>query len=192
MPANMPENWVQMTPEEKRQYRLNKTLDTSGIKFPAPEAVKAYKVRQQRMVDVYNVREPDRVPVNLPVGNLPMKMFGVTSYDGMYNSEKAYEAAAKFNAKYGVELEITAMPWAMPGRVLELLDYKLYAWPGHGLAKDGTSWQFVEGEYMKASEYDDLILDPSDFWIRTYLPRAYGIFEPMSLFQPLTNITNNE
>jgi uroporphyrinogen-III decarboxylase len=191
MPANLPENWAQMTPEEKRQYRLNRTLDTSGIKFPTPEAEKAYKVKQQRMVDVYNVKEPDRVPVNLPVGNLPMKMNGVTSYDAMYNPEKAYEAAAKFNEKYGAELETTAMPWAMSGKVLELLDYKLYAWPGHGLAKDGSSWQFVEGEYMKASEYDDLIRDPSDFWIRTYMPRAFGTFEPMKLFQPFTNITEN-
>jgi uroporphyrinogen-III decarboxylase len=191
MPANLPENWAQMTPEEKRQYRLNRTLDTSAMKFPTPEAEKAYKVRQQRMVDVYNVREPDRVPVNLPVGSLPLKMNGVTSYDAMYNPEKAYEAAAKFNEKYGKELETTAMPWAMPGKVLELLDYKLYAWPGHGLAKDGSSWQFVEGEYMKASEYDDLIRDPSDFWIRTYMPRAFGTFEPLKLFQPFTNITEN-
>jgi len=144
MSSNLPDNWAEMTPEQKRQYRLNRTLDTSGIRFPGPEAEKAYKVRQQRMVDVYNVKEPDRVPVNLPVGNLPLKMFGVTAYEAMYEPEKAYEAAAKFNAKYGAELETTAMPWAMPGRVLELLDYKLYAWPGHGLVKDGTSWQFIE------------------------------------------------
>jgi uroporphyrinogen-III decarboxylase len=191
MPANLPENWAQRTPEEKRQHRLNKTLDTSSMAFPNPELEKAYKVRQQRMVDVYNVKEPDRVPVSLPVGNLPLKMFGVTSYDAMYNPEKAYEAAAKFNAKYGAELETSAMPWTMPGKVLELIDYKLYAWPGHGLAKDGTSWQFVEGEYMKPSEYDDLIRDPSDFWIRTYMPRAFGVLAPMSLFQPFTNITEN-
>jgi uroporphyrinogen-III decarboxylase len=109
----------------------------------------------------------------------------------MYNTEKAYEAAAKFNAKYGAELETNAMPWAMPGRVLELLDYKLYYWPGHGLAKDGTSWQFVEGEYMTSDEYDDLIRDPSDFWIRKYMPRAFGALEPMKMFQPFTNITEN-
>ena len=191
MPASYPENWSQMTPEEKRQYRLNKIVDTTAMKFPTPEAEKAYKVKQQRMVDVYNVKEPDRVPVSLPVGNLPLKMYGVTSYDSMYNPEKAYEASAKFNAKYGAELETMAIPWGFSGKVLELLDYKLYAWPGHGLAKDGSSWQFVEGEYMKASEYDDLIRDPSDFWFRTYMPRAFGLFEPLRMFQPFTNITEN-
>jgi hypothetical protein len=60
--------------------------------------------------------------------------------------QKALEAAAKFNAKYSAELETTAMPWMIPGKVLDLMDYKLYAWPGHGLAKDGTTtWQFIEG-----------------------------------------------
>jgi uroporphyrinogen-III decarboxylase len=180
-----------MTPEEKRQYRLNATLDTSGMKFPSPEAEKAFKARAKRMVDVYNVREPDRVPVVLPVGNLPLTMFGVNARTAMYDPEKAIEASAKFNAKYSEELEYTAMPWVTPGKVLELLDYRLYAWPGHGISENATGWQFIEGEYMTVDEYDDLIRDPSDFWIRTYLPRCYGILEPMRLFQPFTNITEN-
>lgn len=192
MPSNLPENWPQMTPEQKRQYRLNKTLDTSGMKFPTPEAEKAFKVRAQRMVDVYNVREPDRVPVNLPVGNLPLKLAGISTHTAMYDFEKALEATRKFNEKYSEELEYTAMPYFItPGKILDLLDYKLYAWPGHGISKDGTSWQFIEGEYMTVDEYDDLIRDPSDFWIRTYLPRCFGILEPMRMFQPFTNITEN-
>jgi hypothetical protein len=191
MPSSLPDNWAQMTPEQKRQHRLNATLDTSRMKFPTPEAEKAYKVRAQRMVDVYNVREPDRVPVNLPVGNLPLTMFGVNAHTAMYDSEKALEATRKFNEKYAEELEYTAGPWVMPGRVLDLLDYKLYAWPGHGISENSTGWQFIEGEYMTPDEYDDLIRDPSDFWIRTYLPRAFGILQPMRMFQPFTNITEN-
>jgi uroporphyrinogen-III decarboxylase len=191
MPSNLPADWAQMTPEQKRQHRLNATLDTSKVKFPTPDAEKAYKVRAKRMVDVYNVREPDRVPVNLPVGNLPLTMYGVNARTAMYDYEKALEATRKFNEKYSAELEYTAGPWVMPGRVLELLDYKLYAWPGHGISENATGWQFIEGEYMTPDEYDDLIRDPSDFWIRTYLPRCFGILDPMKLFQPFTNITEN-
>jgi hypothetical protein len=123
MPFNLPDNWSQMTPEQKRQYRLNRTLDTAGMQFPNPAAEKAYKVRAQRLIDVYNVREPDRVPVNLPVGNLPLKMFGVNAYTAMYDYGKALEASQKFNEKYGEELEYTAGPWITPGRILDLLDY---------------------------------------------------------------------
>jgi uroporphyrinogen-III decarboxylase len=189
--SNQPEGWADLTPEQKREKRLNRLLDTRGMNFASPEAEKAYKVRTQRMVDVYNLREPDRVPVNLPVGNLPLKMAGIDAYTAMYEPEKATEAIRAFNEKYGKELEYTAYSFNIPGRVLDLLDYKLYAWPGHGIAKDGTTWQFKEGEYMTADEYDDLIRDPSDFWIRTYMPRAFGVFEPMRLFQPFTNITEN-
>jgi len=191
MPSSLPANWAEMTPEQKRQHRLNATLDTSAMKFPTPEAEKAYKIRAQRMVDVYNVREPDRVPVNLPVGNLPLTMFGVSTRTAMYDYEKALEATKKFNEKYSQELEYTAGPFVTPGRILDLLDYKIYAWPGHGMSDGGLGWQFIEGEYMRDDEYDDLIRDPSDFWIRTYLPRCFGILEPMRLFQPFTNITEN-
>jgi hypothetical protein len=189
--SGLPDNWNQMTPEEKRTYRLNRILNTDDIKFVSPEAEKNYKVRAQRMVDVYNVKEPDRVPVSLPVGNLPLKLYGVDTYTAMYEQEKAIEATEKFNEKYSEELETYAVPYLTPGRVLDLLDYKIYAWPGHGIAKDGTSWQFIEGEYMTDDEYDDFILDPSDFWIRKYLPRVFGVLEPLRLFQPFTNITEN-
>jgi len=189
--SNQPDGWKELTPEQKRQRRLGKLLDTSGMNFDSPEAEKAYKTRTQRMVDVYNVQEPDRVPVNLPVGNLPLILAGVDAYTAMYEPEKAVEATQAFNEKYGEELEYSAYSFSVPGPVLDLLDYKLYAWPGHGIAKDGTTWQFIEGEYMKPEEYDDLIRDPSDFWMRTYMPRAFGVFEPMKMFQPFTNITEN-
>ena len=35
------------------------------------------------------------------------------------------------------------------------------------------SYQFVEGEYMKLEEYEDFFRDPSDFWLRIYLPRDF-------------------
>ena len=184
--------WAEMTPQEKRAHRLNGWLNNWGYKFPNAEAEKAHKTRVQRLIDVYNVKEPDRVPVNLPVGNLPLRMAGVNAYTAMYDQEKAMQAAAKFNEKYAEELEYTAIGFFYaPGQVLDLLDYKLYAWPGHGISKDGTTWQFIEGEYMREDEYDDLIRDPSDFWMRTYLPRVFGILEPMRMFQPFTNITEN-
>ena len=183
--------WAEMTPQEKRDHRLKGWLNNWGNKFVNADAEKAHKTRTQRLIDVYNVKEPDRVPVNLPVGNLPLTLFGINTHTAMYDYEKALQATAKFNEKYAEELEYTAGPWVTPGRILDMLDYKIYAWPGHGISENGTGWQFIEGEYMKAEEYDDLIRDPSDFWMRTYLPRVFGIMEPMKMFQPFTNITEN-
>jgi uroporphyrinogen-III decarboxylase len=187
----LPDNWKQMTPEQKRQYRLDMFQSTEGIDFVSPEAKKAYEVRAKRRVDVMNVQEPDRVPVNLPVGNLPLILYGINTYTAMYDYDKAVQACKKFNEQYSDELEYFASPYVMPGRVLDILDYKLYAWPGHGIPQDMSGVQYIEGEYMKEDEYDALILDPSDFWLRTYLPRVFGIFEPFRMFQPFTNITED-
>ncbi len=184
----LPDNWTEMSREQKREYRLNQYLNPTNVKFVSPEAEEAYKVRAQRMVDAYNVEEPDRVPVHLPIGNLPFNLAGLRMYDAMNDVEKAIQACKAFNEKYAEGLDTLAYPFALPGKVLEILDYKLYALPGHGLSQDAPGHQFVEGEYMKVDEYDDLIMDPSNFWLRTYLPRVYGAFQSFRNLVPLTDM----
>ena len=180
-----------MTPEQKRQHRLEFLTDTRGMSFTSPEVERVYKANRQRLVYVYSVREQDRVPVVLPVGHLPLTMAGLNPHATMYDHEKAIEATIRFNEKYAEEFEYFAMPDIVAGRALDILDYKIYAWPGHGIPKDADGWQYVEGEYMTADEYDDLIRDPSDFWLRTYLPRVFGALEPLKVFGPWTSITEN-
>ena len=41
---------------------------------------------------------------------------------------------------------------------------------------------------MLADEYDAFIRDPSDFLMRIYMPRVFGLFEPYKLLTPLINI----
>jgi uroporphyrinogen-III decarboxylase len=41
---------------------------------------------------------------------------------------------------------------------------------------------------MRPEEYADLIRDPTDFWLRVYLPRLFGAFEGFRAIPPLTNI----
>jgi uroporphyrinogen-III decarboxylase len=189
--TNQHEDWAQLTPEQKRQRRLGFLTSTQGMSFASPGAEEAYKVSNQRFVDAYNLKEPDRVPVVLPVGNLPLTMAGLNRRATMYDHEKAIEATIQFNEKYGEELEYFAMPDIAAGGALDILDYKVYAWPGHGIPENAGEWQYIEGEYMMADEYDDLIRDPSDFWLRTYLPRIFGVLGPLNTLLPLTNIIEN-
>jgi hypothetical protein len=188
MSNGYPADWAQWTPAQKREYRLSRLLNPSNIKFISPEAEKAYKIRAQRYVDAFSVKEPDRVPVNLPVGDLPNIMHGVKTHTAMYDIEKAIDACKAFNQKYSEDLEYYAMPSAAPGQAMEILDYKMYAFPGHGLSIDAPGYQFVEGEYMKLEEYDDFFRDPSDFWLRQYLPKIFGAFEGFRFLPPLTDI----
>ncbi len=186
----MEKSWDKMTPAEKREQRFQWLLNPEGVKFASKEAEKNFQVRAKRLVDVYKVQQPDRVPVNVPVGYLPARRAGLTLYDVMNDPHKAVDAWKKFNDE--TDLDTFSTPGIMPyAKVMELMDYKLYRWPGHGIPQDVEGFQFVEGEYMNADEYDDLIRDPSDFWLRTYLPRVYGIWEPFRSMATLTNITEN-
>lgn len=183
-----PDNWKEMTPEQKRKWRLDNFLNAEGVKFVSEEAKKNYRIRAQRTVAYYNVEEGDRVPISLPVGNLPFTMFGVNMRTAMYDYEQAVAACKKFNDKYAAELEYWATPYSTPGKVLDMLGYNLYAWPGHGLPLEAAGVQFMESEYMKAEEYNDLLHDPSDFWLRKYLPRVFSGLDPLKRFTPLTNM----
>ena len=183
----MNSDWSTLTWEQKRTRRFEWYSATDRISFASPEAEQAYRVRARRMINVYNVGQPDRVPVSLPIGSLPVEYAGIDYGTAMYDAEKAADAWLKFSLE--TDLDAFAAPNVPVGKVLDLLDYRLYRWPGHGVASDAKGFQFVEAEYMMADEYDALIHDPSDFWLRTYLPRVFGTFEPFRLLQSFTAVT---
>ena len=178
--------WADLTPSEKRQQRHDWWLNP-GIKFANPDAEKNYKIRATRYIKAYQVEKPDRVPVSLPLGNWPAYLAGTDLQTVVYDYDKLSEAWKKYYDNYETDLAVTP-GMVLPGRVYELMDYKLYTWPGHGLPKSATGIQFVEGEYMMEDEYDLLIKDPSDFWMRTYIPRVFGTFAPWKTLNPYTSI----
>jgi hypothetical protein len=158
-----------------------------GHQILEPESGKNYRERALRFINAYRVEKPDRVPVSLPVGNWPAYMAGTDVHTVMYDYDKARQAWRKFYDEFETDTAVTP-GMVLPARVYDLLDYKLYSWPGHGLPKSATGIQFVEGEYMNDDEYDLLIKNPSDFWMRFYIPRVFGAFEPWKLLSTFTSI----
>ncbi len=178
-----------LTPEQKRKERADYFLNPRGVNFNSLEAEKLYRLRARRLIDVYDLKKPDRVPVDLHFGSLPLGLMGVDYIVGMQDYQKTAQAYNVFNARYAADLETFANPGMIPPwNAMHTLDYVMYAWPGHGLPPGANNFQFVEGEYMKASEYADLILDPSDFWMRTYLSRIFGGLADFSTLDPLTDL----
>ncbi len=181
--------WEKLSAEEKRVQRFQKWLNPQGVSFVNRAAEEAYKERVKRLIDVYNLEEPDRVPVIIRTGSMAAYQYGSNYKTVSYDYDKAAEVFDRFNEEFAADLDSYAIPQAIsPGRVLDILDHKLYNWPGHGLPDDARGYQYVEGEYMKTDEYDAFLRDPSDFWLRTYLPRVFGILEPFRLMKPLTHI----
>jgi uroporphyrinogen-III decarboxylase len=178
--------WAELSPEKRREERFKEWL-SPDVTFTSPEAEKAYKARTTRLIKVIQLKEPDRVPVILPAGFIAAQYAGITVQTVMYDYDELKRAWLKFLQDFDSDA-FTGPGLVIPGKVFEILDYKLYKWPGHGLSSSASSYQFVEGEYMKADEYDDFLRDPSDFWMRTYLPRVFGAFEPFRDLYPFTDI----
>jgi uroporphyrinogen-III decarboxylase len=190
LPANQrPANWSQMNHEQKRIWRTQCWEKSSqNIQFINTEAKQRYETKVKRLVDVIQLKEPDQVPVEVTAGMLPLYESGLNHYAAIHDPERALQACISFNEKHAADLDSFSAVLPNPVRAFELLDYKLYAYPGHGMANNGVGFQFIEGEYMFADEYDDLIRDPTDFWLRRYIPRIFGTFSPLSQINPLTDI----
>jgi hypothetical protein len=183
----MEKKWEELSPDEKQEELFEKWLSPESVEFASPEAEKAYKERVTRIKDAIQLKKlPDRVPVLPIVGFFPAYYSGFTPKEVMYDYEKCYKVYKKYVLDFEPDLHMGASE-AGPGKVFDILDYKLYAWPGHGVSPNYT-YQCLEGEYMRADEYDALIQDPSYFFASTYLPRVFGKLQAFNTLPPLTNI----
>ncbi|HEX9016586.1 MAG TPA: uroporphyrinogen decarboxylase family protein [Chloroflexota bacterium] len=182
----MDADWKKLTPDEKLQRRLDAWLSPPDTHFASPEVEAAYKARVGRIIDAIQLKKtPDRVPVTPSLAFFPAFYAGYTPREVMYDADKAIDAWTRVNNDFTSDCRYPIATFS--GKMLELLDYKLYNWPGHGVADD-QPFQYVEGEWMKADEYDALISDPGDFWMRSYLPRIIGTLEPLKGLLPLADM----
>jgi hypothetical protein len=166
--------WADMTADEKRAWRIERWRNPP-VPFASPEAEADYKARLDRLIAALEMRVPDRVPISLNTGFWPALSAGLTPYESMNDPARARKAWIDFNLEFQPDAMSDPVHYTMPGALFESLDYKLYSWPGHGVAKEG-SYQYNEKEWMLPEEYDHLISDPSDYMLRVYLPRTVGAF----------------
>jgi len=185
----MEKKWEEMSAEEKRVARFETWLspkdhEGNDLQFQSPEAEATYKASVIRFKDAVLMEKiPDRVPI-FPIGTfMQTDVYGVTPYECMYDYGKLLSTNKRFLEDF--KPDYYASPaFIGSGKILEILDFKQYKWPGHGVAKT-SGYQCVEGEYMKAEDYPSLIDDPSDFWLRTWMPRVFGALEPLTNLAPL-------
>ncbi|HYQ60254.1 MAG TPA: uroporphyrinogen decarboxylase family protein [Desulfatiglandales bacterium] len=188
----MEKKWEAMSPDEKQEAQFQKLLNPkdpqgNALKFQSSEAEASYKASITRIKDAVQLKKlPDRVPVALLPSMFPFLSAGMTVQEAMYDYDKCAAAFRKFMLEFKPDMHIGAAQ-AGPGKFYEILDYKLYKWPGHGVAPE-HSYQCVEQEYMKAGEYDLLITDPSFYFRNFYLPRVFGALEGFTMLPPLTGI----
>ncbi|MDX1412586.1 MAG: uroporphyrinogen decarboxylase family protein [Candidatus Promineifilaceae bacterium] len=168
---NLPENWDKLTPDAKMEARFAAWLSLEGHSFASPEAAQTYQRRVQRVIDVIQLKKPDRVPFFTKFGGFIADYAGVTHKDLMYDFDKSVEAIRKVHTDFNPPYQDTG--YFLPGEALDMLGYTVYRWPGQEL-EPTAPFQAVEAEYMRADEYDDLIANPEGYYLRTYMPRAFA------------------
>lgn len=146
--------------------------------------------REKRVIDAIELRVPDRVPVTINPGIFAARYAGLPA-SAMYYDHAAYREACKktvldFEPDTGATMGVINS-----GLVMEIMDAKHQKWPGGNLPDDAP-YQFVEGEYMMADEYDVFLSDPSDFVFRQYLPRIYGTLAPLSKLPPFRTMVGGQ
>ncbi len=145
--------------------------------------------REKRILDAMQLKEPDRVPVFL--WDVPLL---ACRYAGLPYSAAYYDAPAWRAAFLKLFADLEPDGWAVAGResgdALQATGTRFTCWPGGNLPPDIGN-QVIEQEFMKEDEYDRFLADPSDFIVRTWLPRAYASLEPLTRLPPLMDLGGN-
>jgi uroporphyrinogen-III decarboxylase len=181
-------NWEKLSWQEKREERFKRWLSPPDVKFENKQAEKLYKDRVTRFIKAIKMEEPDRVPVWLPTGNYPAYWAGADFRTLMYDYVTMRRIWVQYMEAFG-DMDTFSGPALVPsGRIAEALNTRLQKLPGLGLPDDAAMNQFVEGEYMKADEYDLFMADPTDYYLRVMAPRTIGLFESFSKLPPVRNL----
>lgn len=127
--------------------------------------------RMKRFQDALQLQQPDRVPSMLGFGYMLSEYGGITRQEQQDNFEVSQNLLEKAALEFQPDAAFGVFGLG-PGPSKALGD-QMTKWPGVGLGPDG-SFQFAEQEFMKAEDYDAFLHDPSDWALRTYLPRAFS------------------
>ena len=133
--------------------------------------------RGKRLQDAMELKQPDRIPINAPASYLLAEYGGITHRELQDNVDLAQELLEKFALEFEPDTIIGLFNSPRPSVAL---GDRMTKWPGYSLPDSG-SFQFDEHEFMKGEDYDAFFRDPSDWTIRTYLPRAFAELEGLQV-----------
>jgi hypothetical protein len=183
-----PDNWNELTWQQKRAARFAWWRAAQGVEFESAEAKERHDRRVDRLIKAICMEElPDRVPVDIVPGNFPAYYAGYDFKTVMYDGVKMKGAWLKFARDF--DMDSIGGGGCPSGLMMDYMGSIVNLWPGGGLPDNASLTQFVEAEYMKFSEVDACLANTTDYILRTFLPRTYRVFAPLSKLGPLDNFT---
>ena len=121
------------------------------------EAQRLYDEREKRISTAIQLKVPDRIPIEISFQYFPAKYTGIPASAAYYDYDAWLAACKKTLTDF--EVDVGGVQSFMPGTVLELLEPRTMQWPGYGPSSLDTH-QAIEGEHMKADEYDLFLKNP--------------------------------
>lgn len=162
--------------KREKLYYLNEItkLSKKSIEGGACMEQQKYEERLERVETAIKLEEPDRVPVCLARGLIPLWLDGCTNKDAMYNYPRAIEAVLKYHKRYPV-MDTASATALNSGKAYELSQPQMLDWPGRPGTKvpDFSTYQVIEREFMGPEEYEEILDDYTGFIMHKYIPRAY-------------------
>ncbi len=144
------------------------------------------KEREQRIMDTIALKPADRVPVISGIGYFPAKYAGIPCSAAYYDYDAWYDAYKR--ALTDIQPDMVFPQAFTPGKALEILNLKAQKWPGHGV-DPYQGHQAIEIDNLKADEYEAFMHDPSDFLVRTFLPRTSPELEGLAGLPRLSDLS---
>ncbi len=144
-----------------------------------------YRIADQRLADVIELKEVDRVPIDMSFGYFPAKYTNQPFSIVYYNPQAWCEAVKKTVVDFDPD-SLFYIQGMQPGKALEVIDPKTQKWPGHGVSEFHGN-QAVEIEAMFANEYDEVMNDRTSFNLRKMLPRTVGSMEAWKNFPDMSS-----
>ncbi|MBD3196632.1 MAG: hypothetical protein GF317_16370 [Candidatus Lokiarchaeota archaeon] len=159
---------------------------------PAPPA--EFMERLNRVLTAVKLKEPDRVPITMMAIFYPSVQAGITKKEAMYEPMKLANAFLEKMAPLNFDM-VPPLLGVFPAGIWEELRTQTFKWPGSPYEESelpiDLHFQWVEGDYMKADEYNEFLADPTGFCLRKLVPRHHKKLMGFSQFPSLINLTNS-
>jgi len=163
------------------------------IKMSEKSPRKLYKERNKRVMDAISLKEPDRVPITPMSTFYPTEQKGISKKDGLYNPKLTVQAAIEVFSQYNWD-QVPPIMVYYPAKYFDIVGANFFKYPGAERDEirlnDHQPYQFVEGEHMKANEYEEFFEDPTGFAVRKILPRHYKYLKGFSNFPTIINLVS--
>jgi uroporphyrinogen-III decarboxylase len=134
-----------------------------------------FNLRLKRVEDAVALKEPDQLPM-IPDSSsgAPYYIYNDGSHKATYYSpEDCVAPSIRYHEEF--KPDVAQPPLMQSGKANEIAQSNMIDWPGRPgtIVSDMSTYQVIERCYMSVEEYDELLVDPTGFIWRKYIPRAY-------------------